>query len=297
MSEIEFNNISFSYDKKEKEKKYALNKVSFNIEKGDFVAVVGKTGSGKSTLIQTLNALLLPTSGYTKVNNFYVTGDKTLAKELIKEHNLDKKEMKRHSFIKKEVGIVFQFSEYQLFAESVIKDVMFGPKNFGMSEEEAKKEAIKALNLVGIDESYYERSPFELSGGEKRRVALAGIIASSPKVLVLDEPTVGLDPSGKKEILDLIDKIHEAGTTLIVVTHDMDLVFEHAKKVVVLHDAKLVKISTPSELFSEDDLKIYSLEAPTLFKFKNLLKKYGFKKDLSHVDTIEELAKAIGENR
>lgn len=297
MSKIEFNNVSYIYNKKDPLNIKAINNISFNVEKGDFLAVVGKTGSGKSTLIQTLNALLLPTFGYTKVEDFYITGNKKQKKELTKSFSLNKKEMKRHSLIKKEVGIVFQFSEYQLFADTVLKDVMFGPKNFHLSENDAKNEAIKALKLVGIDETYFERSPFELSGGEKRRVAIAGIIASNPDVLVLDEPTVGLDPIGKKEILALIDKIHEEGKTIIVVTHDMDLVFDHANKVAVLHDGKFVKLTTPKELFEEANLKDYSLEVPTLFKFKNLLKENGFNKDLKDVKTIEDLAKIIGENR
>lgn len=297
MSKIEFNNVSYIYNKKDPLNIKAINNISFNVEKGDFLSIVGKTGSGKSTLIQTLNALLLPSFGYTKVEDFYITGNKKQKKELIKSFSLNKKEMKRHSLIKKEVGIVFQFSEYQLFADTVLKDVMFGPKNFHFSENDAKNEAIKALKLVGIDETYFERSPFELSGGEKRRVAIAGIIASNPDVLVLDEPTVGLDPLGKKEILALIDKIHSEGKTIIVVTHDMDLVFDHANKVAVLHDGKFVKLTTPKELFEEINLKDYSLEVPTLFKFKNLLKENGFNKDLKDVKTIEDLAKIIGENR
>lgn len=296
MSLINFNNISFIYNKKDPNHYDALKEVSFNIEKGDFVTLVGHTGSGKSTLVQTLNGLLLPTSGYTKVLDFYVTGDKEIIKKLKKEKGLKRKDFKKFSNLRKEVGMVFQFPEYQLFSETIIKDVMFGPLNFGMNEKEAKEKAIEALNEVGIDESYYEKSPFEISGGEKRRVAIAGIIASSPSILVLDEPTVGLDPNGKKEILNLIKKIHEKGTTIIIVTHDMDVVMEYATKVAVLKDSRFIKMVTPNELFNSKDLSNYSLEIPSFYKFKRYLDEFGFKKDISNAKTIDELADVIGEN-
>ena len=296
MSLINFNNISFIYNKKDPNHYDALKEVSFNIEKGDFIALVGHTGSGKSTLVQTLNGLLLPTSGYTKVLDFYVTGDKEIIKKLKKEKGLKRKDFKKFSNLRKEVGMVFQFPEYQLFSETIIKDVMFGPLNFGMNEKEAKEKAVEALNEVGIDESYYEKSPFEISGGEKRRVAIAGIIASSPSILVLDEPTVGLDPNGKKEILDLIKKIHEKGTTIIIVTHDMDVVMEYATKVAVLKDSRFIKMVTPNELFNSKDLSNYSLEIPSFYKFKRYLDEFGFKKDISNANTIDELADVIGEN-
>ena len=296
MSLINFNNISFIYNKKDPNHYDALKEVSFNIEKGDFIALVGHTGSGKSTLVQTLNGLLLPTSGYTKVLDFYVTGDKEIIKKLKKEKGLKRKDFKKFSNLRKEVGMVFQFPEYQLFSETIIKDVMFGPLNFGMNEKEAKEKAIEALNEVGIDESYYEKSPFEISGGEKRRVAIAGIIASSPSILVLDEPTVGLDPNGKKEILDLIKKIHEKGTTIIIVTHDMDVVMEYATKVAVLKDSRFIKMVTPNELFNSKDLSNYSLEIPSFYKFKRYLDEFGFKNDISNANTIDELVDVIGEN-
>ena len=296
MSLINFSNISFIYNKKDPNHYDALKEVSFNIEKGDFIALVGHTGSGKSTLVQTLNGLLLPTSGYTKVLDFYVTGDKEIIKKLKKEKGLKRKDFKKFSNLRKEVGMVFQFPEYQLFSETIIKDVMFGPLNFGMNEKEAKEKAIEALIEVGIDESYYEKSPFEISGGEKRRVAIAGIIASSPSILVLEEPTVGLDPNGKKEILDLIKKIHEKGTTIIIVTHDMDVVMEYATKVAVLKDSRFIKMVTPNELFNSKDLSNYSLEIPSFYKFKRYLDEFGFKKDISNANTIDELVDVIGEN-
>lgn len=286
---IEFHNISFIYNKKDPNRYDALKNINFTLEKGDFVALVGKTGSGKSTLVQTLNALLLPNEGYTRVEDFYITQNKELKKTLKKEHNLKGKDFKNYSNLRKEVGIVFQFPEYQLFSDSVLKDVMFGPKNFGMKEEEAKEAAINALNSVGIDKSYFKRSPFELSGGEKRRVAIAGIIASNPSILILDEPTVGLDPNGKEEILNLIKKIHESGKTIIVVTHDMDLVMNYAQKVVVLKDSKYIGMKTPKELFNSKDLTDYSLEIPTFYKFKKLLKNNELFKDDKSLENIDDL--------
>lgn len=286
---IEFHNISFIYNKKDPNRYDAIKNINFTLEKGDFVALVGKTGSGKSTLVQTLNALLLPNEGYTRVEDFYITQNKELKKTLKKEHNLKGKDFKDYSNLRKEVGIVFQFPEYQLFSDSVLKDVMFGPKNFGMKEEEAKEAAINALNSVGIDKSYFKRSPFELSGGEKRRVSIAGIIASNPSILILDEPTVGLDPNGKEEILNLIKKIHESGKTIIVVTHDMDLVMNYAQKVVVLKDSKYIGMKTPKELFNSKDLTDYSLEIPTFYKFKKLLKNNELFKDDKSLENIDDL--------
>lgn len=278
MSLIETRNLTYIYDKKDPNGFDALHDINIQIEKGGFVAIVGKTGSGKSTLVQTFNALLLPTSGETRVENFIITGDKKRLKKELKELPIEaQKDNKKLSKLRKKVGMVFQFPEYQLFAENVLKDVMFGPKNFGLSEEEAKKKSIEALKSVGLNEKYYQKSPFELSGGEKRRVAIAGILASEPEVLILDEPTAGLDPIGKREIMELIKKYHESGDkTIIVVTHDMDIVLNYAKKVIVLSDSKLIETLTPSELFNTHDLTNYSLEIPTIYKFKNLLKSNGF---------------------
>lgn len=289
---VEFKNVTFKYLKKDNKYGNALDDVSFTIDKGDFFTIVGKTGSGKSTLIQTLNALLLPTSGATIVDDFVVTEDKKIKKDLIKSKRKKKKDFKNYTFLRKKVGIVFQFSEYQLFADTILKDAMFGPKNFGMSEEEAKNKATYYLKLLGINEDMFSRSPFELSGGQKRRVAFAGILASEPDILVLDEPTVGLDPNGKEEILEIILDIAKTNKTVIVVTHDMELV-TYSKKVAILKDGKLLKLTTPNELFNEDDIETYSLEIPTLFKFKNYLKKYGYKKDLKNVNDFDKLIEVL----
>ena len=291
---IKVNNVSYLYNKKENLDKAALKEISLTIKDKDFVTIVGKTGSGKSTLVQTFNALILPTFGYNEIEEFYITEDKKLKKELLK--NKDKtirKENKRYSKLKKKVGMVFQFPEYQLFSETVLKDVMFGPKNFGFSEEEAKERAIKALQDVGIPESYFDKSPFELSGGEKRRVAIAGIIASEPDILILDEPTAGLDPKGKKEILELIAAYHKTGKTVIVVTHDMDIVLEYSEKVIVLNNGKLIDILSPNELFKKENLEELSLEMPNLIKFKNQLKYWGFAGFLENINDFDGLIDAI----
>ena len=291
---IKVNNVSYLYNKKENLDKAALKEISLTINDKDFVTIVGKTGSGKSTLVQTFNALILPTFGYNEIEEFYITEDKKLKKELLK--NKDKtirKEHKRYSKLKKKVGMVFQFPEYQLFSETVLKDVMFGPKNFGFSEEEAKERAIKALQDVGIPESYFDKSPFELSGGEKRRVAIAGIIASEPDILILDEPTAGLDPKGKKEILELIAAYHKTGKTVIVVTHDMDIVLEYSEKVIVLNNGKLIDILSPDELFKKENLEELSLEMPNLIKFKYQLKYWGFAGFLENINDFDSLIEAI----
>ena len=296
MWQIKTNHLTYVYDKKDPNHYDALSDVSLEIKKGDLVCIVGKTGSGKSTLVQTFNNLISPTSGYCQVENFYITSDKKLKKELLKNQNKSVIEENKHvARLRRKVGLVFQFPEYQLFAETIIKDVMFGPKNFGLKEEEAKEVAKKSLIEVGIPESYFEKSPFELSGGEKRRVAIAGIIASDPDILVLDEPTAGLDPNGKIEIMNLIKRFHEKGRTIIIVTHDMNLVLNFAKTVIVLNDGKLIEVTSPEKLFQSPDIEKYSLEIPTLFKFINLLKNGGFAGNLSEIYDFDTLIERIYE--
>ena len=293
--QITVNNVSYTYNVNKLDKFEALKDISLSIEKGDFVALVGKTGSGKSTLIQTFNGLLEPTKGFTKIDEFLVTLDKKLKKQIFKEDEVIKKANKKSFLLRKKVGMVFQFPEYQLFEQTIIKDVMFGPLNFKVAPDIAKQKAVKALNSVNINESYFERSPFELSGGEKRRVAIAGVLASNPDILVLDEPTAGLDPNGKIEIMNLVKKIHNEGKTIVLVTHDMDVVMNYANKVFVLNDSKLIDETTPVELFNKTDLSKLSLEIPTFYKVKNLLKNKGFAGNLENINTFEQLIDLIYE--
>ncbi|MFA5687119.1 MAG: energy-coupling factor transporter ATPase [Bacilli bacterium] len=272
---IKFSNVFYTYSPKTPFAFEALNDVSLKIEKGSFTALIGKTGSGKSTLIQHLNGLLYPSSGEVEVEDFIISKNK-------------KRRTKKIKALRQLVGIVFQFPEYQLFEESVEKDVAFGPRNFGVKKEEALKIAHEALSYVGLDESFYTRSPFELSGGERRRVAIAGILALSPDILVLDEPTVGLDPRGAKEMMTLFKKLHQEGKTIILVTHDMNLVFNYATNVILLDEGRLILQSTPLELF-QDEEKLASLEVPLIYEFMHLLKLEGLELDYSKVNTLETL--------
>lgn len=215
----------------------ALSGVTLTIENGEFLGIIGHTGSGKSTLIQHLNGLLLPTGGSVLVDG------------------LDTREKKQRAAIRSLVGMVFQYPEYQLFEETVLKDVSFGPKNLGLPEAEIHERALAAMALVGLDpKAFCEKSPFDLSGGEKRRAALAGILAMRPSHLVLDEPMAGLDPRGRTEILDLLERLRrESGTTIIMVSHSMDDVARYAERIAVLDHGALVCVDTPSVVFSHPD--------------------------------------------
>ena len=256
--------------------------MTLEIPEGKVTSIIGHTGSGKSTLIQTLNGLIIPSSGEVNVGEFKVTPKKN------KNKNIKK--------LRKHLAIVFQFPEYQLFEETVEKDVAFGLKNYGVKEEEAIKEAHKVLKSVGIDESFYKRSPFELSGGEKRRIAIAGILVLNPDILVLDEPTAGLDPEGSKIVLDLIDQLNKEGKTIILVTHDMDIVLNKCDHVVVLNNGKVAFEGSPSKLFSGDVSK-YSIDIPELFKFCLLLKSKGMDIDISKIRNIDDLLGILREKR
>lgn len=281
---IDFRNLGYVYDKKSPFSHEAIRDISLHLDEGKFIAIVGKTGCGKSTLIQQLNALLTPTSGEVQINEFCNSSEK-------------KKRTKKYKELRKLVGLVFQFPEYQLFDDTVEKDVSFGPKNFGLKKEQAIEEAHKALNKVGLDESFYDRSPFELSGGEKRKVAIAGILAIHPSYLVVDEPTAGLDPRASKDMMQMFQSINKEGTTIILVTHDMNLVQEFATDVIVMDEGRVAEVTTPVELFSKD-LEHYSLEKPLIFKTASKLnasKKYNI--DESKLRNVDDLAKAIAEGR
>ena len=277
---IKIKNVSFSYMVKTPNEVKALDDVSFEIEKGSITAIIGHTGSGKSTLIQTLNALILPSSGEIEVDDFVITPNRKKNKNI--------KELRKH------IASIFQFPEYQLFEENVEKDVAFGLKNYGFKENEAIEKAHEALKLVGLDESFYKRSPFELSGGEKRRVAIAGILILDPDILILDEPTAGLDPNGTKIILDLIEELNKKGKTIILVTHDMNIVLNHATDVVVLKKGKLVFDGKPNQLFAQNTDEL-DLDVPPIYSFAQSLIKRGLKINIENIKTINDLVDEIKE--
>ena len=233
---IALENVSFTYQEGTPLASTALSDVSLTIEDGSYTALIGHTGSGKSTILQLLNGLLVPSQGSVRVFDTLITST---------SKNKDIRQ------IRKQVGLVFQFAENQIFEETVLKDVAFGPQNFGVSEEDAEQIAREKLALVGIDESLFDRSPFELSGGQMRRVAIAGILAMEPAILVLDEPTAGLDPLGRKELMNLFKKLHQSGMTIVLVTHLMDDVAEYANQVYVMEKGRLVKGGEPSDVFQD----------------------------------------------
>lgn len=280
---ITFKNVFYTYAKKTPFAQIGLNNINLTLDNYSFVALVGHTGSGKSTLVQHITGLILPDDGVIEVDNYQITPRKK------KNKNIKK--------IRENVGLVFQFPEYQLFEETVLKDVAFGPKNFGIKEEEAISNAKEALLKVGLDESYFERSPFELSGGEKRRVAIAGIIAVHPKVLVLDEPTAGLDPQGNDKMMSLFKELNDAGTKIIMVTHDMDLVLEYADHVIVMKDGQIAEECSPIELFSSSDYSSLSLDYPRVFEVAKALKDKGLKINLENVRNISSLVQEIQKGR
>lgn len=269
---INVNNVFHTYLRNSPQRVEALRGINLTIDDHCYVALLGETGSGKSTLAQHLNALLLPDSGEITIDDFVITPKKRKNKKI---HEL-----------RKHVGMVFQFPEYQLFEETVEKDVAFGPLNFGAKKEEALELAHEALKKVGLNESYYLRSPFELSGGERRRVALAGIFAIKPDILVLDEPTVGLDHKGSKDIMSLVNKMYLEGTSIILITHDMTLVNEYVQKVYFLENGELKFTGKPTELFASKEINI---EVPDLYDFVNKLNSRGYHIDLDKIKTVKDI--------
>ncbi len=264
-------NTPFSY--------HALKGVNLNIKTGSMTALIGHTGSGKSTLIQHINALLLPTSGEIQIEDIMITA--TNKPETLKP-------------LRKKAGLVFQFPEYQLFEETILKDIIFGPKNFGISEDDARNIAKETLNLVGLNESYLEKSPFDLSGGQKRRVAIAGILAMNPDILILDEPTAGLDPQGAKEMLNLFKRINKTGKTVIIVSHDMNQVLEYCDDVIVMRNGRVERHETVDQIFKETEyLSSLSIDLPTITSFILQLNEQGFEID-SSIKDVSQLIKEIG---
>jgi len=275
---IILDNVSYTYQEGTPFASVALSDVSLTIEDGSYTAIIGHTGSGKSTILQLLNGLLVPTEGSVRVFDTLITP--TSVNKQIRQ-------------IRKQVGLVFQFAENQIFEETVLKDVAFGPQNFGVSVEEAEAIAREKLALVGIDESLFERSPFELSGGQMRRVAIAGILAMEPSILVLDEPTAGLDPIGRKELMALFKKLHQDGITIVLVTHLMDDVAEFADQVYVMEKGKLVKGGKPSLVFQNVEfMEKIQLGVPKITRFAQRLVDRGISFEQLPI-TIEEFKEFI----
>ena len=274
---IALEHVSYVYSPGTAYEKHALKDVSFEIPQGQFVGIIGHTGSGKSTLIQHLNGLVKATSGKViyEGRNIYDEG-----------YNMRE--------LRSQVGLVFQYPEYQLFEVDVISDVCFGPKNQWLSQEECEKNAKEALELVGFPEKYYKQSPFELSGGQKRRVAIAGVLAMKPKVLILDEPTAGLDPKGRDEILDQVEKLHkETGMTVILVSHSMEDIARYVERIIVMNHGEKMLDGAPREVFCHyKELEKVGLAAPQVTYVMHDLKERGM--DVSpDVTTIEEAADEI----
>lgn len=278
--DIRFENVNFTYQPGTPFENKVLHDINFTIKDGTYTAIVGHTGSGKSTILQHLNALKVPTTGSVWLDDFEVTSKRS-------ETSLKD--------IRKEVGVVFQFPEAQLFEETVGKDIAFGPQNFGISEEEALRRAEEILPVVGLDASFMDRSPFELSGGQMRRVAIAGVLVMEPSVLVLDEPTAGLDPKGQLEMMTLFNDLHERqDITIVLVTHQMEDVANYADHVIVLDEGRIVGDGTPQEVFENEEwLQSIQLDVPKTVEFATDLAK---KSDWSYSDmplTLDELTHLI----
>ena len=274
---IKLEHINYIYGEGTAYEKHALKDINLEIPDGQFVGIIGHTGSGKSTLIQHLNGLIKATSGviYYNGENIYAEG-------------YSMKELRSH------VGLVFQYPEYQLFEADVLSDVCFGPKNLGLSEEEVKMRSLEALHQVGLKEKYYDKSPFDLSGGQKRRVAIAGILAMQPEVLILDEPTAGLDPKGRDDILDQIAKLHkERGITVILVSHSMEDVAKYVDRIVVMDHGCMKFDGEPKKVFEHyKELESIGLSAPQVTYVMQDLKEKGFDVDV-HAITVEEAKQSI----
>lgn len=275
---IYLENVSYTYQSGTPFERRALFDMTVTIKDGSYTAFIGHTGSGKSTIMQLLNGLYLPTSGQVKVDDTIINSQSK------------NKEIKP---IRKKVGLVFQFPESQLFAETVLEDIAFGPQNFGVSKEEAEQRALESLRLVGLSDELRDQNPFDLSGGQMRRVAIAGILAMQPDILVLDEPTAGLDPQGRKELMSLFKQLHLSGITIVLVTHLMDDVADYATAVNVMEKGRLVLSGTPKDVFQKVAfLKEKQLGVPKITEFALQLQEKGYSFESIPI-TIEEFVEVL----
>lgn len=277
---IKVEHLTHIYDKGMPSESVALDDVSFTAEDGQFIGIIGHTGSGKSTLLQHLNGLLKPDEGTVTVGNVDITQPGISMVE-----------------IRKRIGLVFQYPEYQLFEETVAKDVAFGPKNLGLSETEIEERVKEAIELVGLDyETVKDRSPFELSGGQKRRVAIAGVVAMRPEVLILDEPTAGLDPKAHKDVLNMVEEVHRrTGNITIFVSHNMADIARLSDKILVIHNGKLVTKGSPKEVFSQKEtLRSVGLDLPPVTEFTEGLRERGINLSAT-ISDVDEAAAQIAE--
>ncbi len=283
--QIKFLNTSHDYKGLTKnDTVYAIKEANLSIEdKGEFVAIVGKTGSGKTTLVEHMNGLILPTDGFVDILGYKIGKNKKKNPKLLN--------------VRKKVGFVFQFPEYQLFEETVLKDIMFAPKNFGYKDEEAKAHAIEAANLVQLDPKLLNKSPFNLSGGQMRKVAIAGILAYNPDVLLLDEPTRGLDPKGMKDVMDLFYKINQKmNKTIVLISHSMDNVYEYASRVIVMNDGRVAYDGDKLTLFKSGKYKELHLEKPQVLKVIDYLNEelnLNLDYDIYTLEQLEEKLKEV----
>ena len=298
--QIKTNKLTHVFEKGGVNEFKALDSVDVKIEQGEFITIIGRTGSGKTTFIEHLNALLKPVSGKIEyissqlVNELKEVKVKRKSEDLAFEIIGKKKhrKIKGLKLLRKHVGVVFQFAEYQLFEETIEKDIIFGPVSMGVPKEEAKKLAEKYIVEVGLDKSYLEKSPFSLSGGQKRRVALAGILAMEPEFLVFDEPTAGLDPQGEIDMYEIFTKLHKDGKTIIIVTHNLDHALEYSERTILFKDGKVKKDGkTIDILYNRKLLVDNELEVPKLVNLVEILNSKG--KKIPKIKTIDELVKSI----
>jgi len=274
--DIETRNLTFEYEPGTNMSVKAVDDLSITIPAGQFLGIVGHTGSGKTTLVQLLDGLIKPTAGTV-----------LLGGEDIFEKKYDRKKLRS------KVGIVFQYPEYQLFETTVLKDVCFGPLNMGLSKEEAEKKAKEALLKLGVEEKMFEASPFELSGGQKRRVAIAGVVSMNPEIIILDEPTAGLDPAGREEVLGLLSNLHKDGMTVILVSHSMEDVAEYVERILVMDAGRAVLDEPPKEVFThKEQLEEIGLALPEVTYLMHSLKNAGFDVDTTAI-TVEEAVMEI----